>query len=64
MNSGEFTADIEWEATRSLIEPELVVLGSLGEERLGIGGSETIKKLLIGRRESVIDLIARSPKSI
>jgi hypothetical protein len=64
VNSREFTADIEWEATRGLIELELMVLGSLSEEWLGIGGSEIIQELLISRRESVIDLISRGAKDI
>jgi hypothetical protein len=53
----EFIADVKWGATRFSVELELLVLGSLSEERLGIGGSKSIKELLVGRRESVVDLI-------
>jgi hypothetical protein len=41
-----------------------MVFGSLGEQWLSISSSEAIKELLIRFREAVINLIARSPKSV
>ena len=55
---GELIADVQWGTTGLSVELELLVLGSLGEQRLGIGGSKAVKELLVGRGESVVDLIA------
>jgi len=62
--SGKFTTNVEWVTTGLLIKLELLVLGSLGEEGLSICSGQTIEELLVSRREAVIDLIARSPKSV
>lgn len=53
----ELVANIQWGTTGLGVELELLVLCSLGEQRLGIGGRKAIKELLVCRRESVVDLI-------
>lgn len=54
---GELVADVEWGSTGLSVELEFLVLGCLGEKGLGVCGSESIEELLVGGRESVVDLV-------
>lgn len=62
--SRQLTTNVQGGATRILVKLELMVLSSLSEEGLSIGGGETVQELLVGGREAIIDFITGSPESI
>jgi hypothetical protein len=61
---GELGTNIQWRSTWRIIEFKFVVLGGLGKEWLGISCSKSVKELLVGWGEAVIDLIPGGPECI
>jgi hypothetical protein len=61
---GEFITNVERVTARISVELELLVLGGLSEERLGVGGGKAIKELLVGWGETVIDFVSGCPESV
>jgi hypothetical protein len=64
MLGGELGTNIQWRSTGRIIEFKFVVLGGLGEEWLSISCSKSVKELLVGWGEAVIDFISRGPECI
>lgn len=57
MSCEKFFADVERRAARFGVELEFLVFGGLGEERLGVGGCESVQEFFVDRREAVVDFV-------
>ena len=64
MNSLEIRSNILWSATFGTVQLEVILLGALVENRLGVGGGQSFQKLLVRWRQTVVDLVARRPQSV
>jgi hypothetical protein len=62
--SCEFSSNILGGTTRLVVDLEAATLSSFDEPRLAERCRQTLKELLIRRRNSIIDLITRGPKRI
>jgi hypothetical protein len=64
MDGGEVCADILRSTTLGTVKLIAVLLCALIEDRLCVGGRQPFQELLVSRRQTVIDLVARRPQRI
>ena len=64
MNSLEVCSDILRSAAFGAVQLEAVLFGAFVEYRLRVGGSQSVQELLVRRRQTVVDLVARRPQSV
>lgn len=64
VNSSQVGSNILRCTALGTVELEVVLLGTLVEDRLCISGSQALEELLVRWRKTVVDLIARRPQSI
>lgn len=60
----QICTDIFWCTALLTIQLKVVLFGALVEDRLGVCSSKTFEKLLVCRRQAIIDFITRRPKRV